>query len=142
MHVALYLIIWLISSGYAICSGGKPERLGTTILLFLSGSPLILHRLLAISLVDRGIAYAVIDILALPACIYLALSNRRHWTIWFCSAQLVAVLSHAAYAALSQEDSFAYWIMTRSPSYVQCIALILGTVMHHRKTLQRDGSHG
>ncbi|WP_068089270.1 hypothetical protein [Novosphingobium rosa] len=129
MRTVLYLILWGLCSGYAILAGGRLERLGAAIFLWITAGSLLLLLLPFVTAhMDVNLGGTLIDGLATPACFYLALSTRRSWTLWFCAAQVVALLGHMVHYLLTGEAGLAYGIMTRVPSYIQCFALLAGTI--------------
>lgn len=137
MRIAVFLILWFLSSGYAIFAGGKAERLGAAILLWIIAGSMLLQLPATGSSVDIHFGGMMMDGVALAACFFLALRINRHWTLWFCAAQLVVFLGYIAHSLLPGEAGLAYGIMIRAPTYIQCSALLLGTSAFHRKEMKR-----
>jgi hypothetical protein len=128
MRTALYLILWGLCCCYAFAKGGRLERIGAAVTLWITAGSLLLLVPFVTAHLDVNLGGTLIDGLATPACFYLALTTRRSWTLWFCAAQLVALLGHMVHYLLTGEAGLAYAIMTRAPSYIQCFSLLAGTI--------------
>ncbi|WP_241127091.1 hypothetical protein [Novosphingobium terrae] len=134
MRTAIFLILWLLSSGAAVLAGGRAERIGASIFLWITAGTAVLKLPYTAHHLDLDLGGSLIDALATPACFYLALTTRRSWTLWFCAAQVVALLGHMVHYLLTGEAGLAYGIMTRVPSYIQSFALLAGTIsFRHRQ---------
>jgi hypothetical protein len=139
VRIAAYAALWMFATGYAVVRGGQPERLGAAILLWLTAGPFIVTPFATVTslTLDRG-AMAV-DLIGLAGLLYLALKTDRNWPIWACSAQVIAVTGHLVRFLQLREDPLAYAAMIRAPAYIQCLALLAGTVAYHRRA-QKGGS--
>jgi hypothetical protein len=139
VRIAIYTAFWLSAAGYAILRGGPAERIGAAILLWLSVGVFVTQPFLALGYhLDKG-AF-LIDLIGLAGFLYLGLKSDRTWTIWACSAQVIAVVGHiVSFVALNQA-ALAYGVMTRGPAYIQCLALLIGTRAYSKKAAKDANS--
>lgn len=83
-----------------------------------------------------NVGHLVIDAIMLLALIQLAMRANRIYPLWLLAAQLIATAMHLERGLLSTIHPFAYWTLSRLPSYLQLIALLAG-VMAYRLRVNR-----
>jgi exosortase/archaeosortase len=128
-----------MTTGYAMVRGGGPERLGAVVLLWLTVGVLIIGPLLSMHLrIDW--AGVIVDLIGLASFLYLGLRTDRTWTLWACSAQVIAVIGHLVSYIQAHEADLAYGVMTRGPAYIQCLALLIGTRAYSNRAAKRASS--
>jgi hypothetical protein len=128
----LYMVIWLVAIALATLRGGSYERSGALIMLGVFALQLAVTPLLHPRFQSIYTAAALIDMLALAACIPLALRSPCRWTLWFAAAQLETVLGHGLRAITPAHWGINFTLLTDAPSYVQCLALICGTIAYQQ----------
>jgi len=138
VRIAIYAGLWLIVSSYAILMGGKLERAGTAIMLWLSAGIFFVRPFVDFSIFSLDISSLIVDLIGLAGLLYLALTTDRNWPLWACSAQVIAVTGHLVRVVQSGEAPLAYAAMIRAPAYIQLIALLVGTIAAQRSRAKRD----
>jgi len=126
----IYYIFLVTCCGYAIFRGSRPEYLGAAIMIVGSLSTLAIGRMVANSWtnVERGI-FAV-DIVALIALIYLALTSERFWPLWATAFHLLAVTIHTAMIVAPQITPWAFATGAVFWAYPMLLALAIGSYEH------------
>lgn len=127
---------------YALWRGAAPERavagvmLASFCLFWLFRDPQ-----------SDGMSYTyvhalqfAIDFATAIAFITIAIFANRMYTLWIAGFQIVALQAHLARYLTDQIAPLAYAIMIIAPSYLQIVALGLGTWMHVRRE-RRHGSY-
>jgi hypothetical protein len=83
---------------------------------------------------DRIIAsHLFLDLIVLAALVPIALRANRIYPLCILAAQLLAVVMHFNRGLAPEGMEFAYWLLTRVPSYIQIIALATGLYLHRRR---------
>lgn len=134
----IYMALWLLGSGCAILIGGKSERLGAAVLLWINIGSLLLQTEPSARYMDAYFSGFAVDGTALIVCLFLAINSKKYWTLWFCAAQVVAVMGYLVHYMIADVAGLAYTIMVRSPSYIQCLVLLVGSIHHMRHDRQGD----
>jgi hypothetical protein len=140
VRIAAYTALLLIVVGYAIHRGGEPERSGAAVLLWLSFGTFLFRPFIALNYLSIDMGTLIVDLVGLAGFLYLGLKIDRTWTIWACSAQVIAVTGHVVRYMQLQEAPLAYAVMIRGPAYIQCLALLIGTLAYRRKGLKAASS--
>jgi len=114
--------------------GGKLERAGAAVLLWLSVGTFLFRPFIEFRLVSLDFGSLIVDLIGLAGFLYLALTSDRNWPLWACSAQVIAVTGHLVRFVQIAEAPLAYAAMIRAPAYIQCIALLAGTIAFRRSS--------
>ena len=127
---------------FAWLKGDGPEKWTANVLV---GMVVLYHALhLAFPHDDTfdGIIYQhfVLDLLVLVALVPIAMRANRIYPICILAAQLLAVVTHFNRGAVPDGMEFAYWLLTRAPSYIQIVAFAIGLAFHRRR-IRRHGSY-
>jgi hypothetical protein len=121
--------------------GAAPERsvavtfVGLFVLPILILEPLVGRALI---LVDGGLYYAAIDIVAAIAFIVIALNANRNYALWLAGFQLVAVSAHGVRYVTDAVSPIAHATMVIAPSYLQLLFMAIGLIRH----VQREKRYG
>lgn len=83
--------------------------------------------------------HLLIDSLMFVALAYVAMRANRIYPLWLLAAQIISTAMHLERGIVAEMHPFAYWILTRAPSYLQMIVLIVGILAHRRRV--RRGIH-
>lgn len=129
----------IVVCAYGILFGGLPEKIAG--FLFLSADRLswefasrLAHRF---SFMEARIF--VVDVMLLACLVVLMLKANRFWTIWICSMQAIAVLSHLPMLFIPDLIPLAYRVVISIWAYPMLALLAIGT-WRHRDRLQRYGT--
>lgn len=79
------------------------------------------------------LSHLLLDLLVLVALIPVAVRANRIYPLCILAAQLLAVVMHLNRGLAPEGMEFAYWLLTRVPSYIQIIALATGLYLHRRR---------
>lgn len=124
----------LITIGYALVLGSKPERLVcyTLIVWLLSG--LLYTGLFGGALFIRIETAQLIMDLALTANLsVLSVAANRTWPLFAAAASLITISAHLSTLLLPDGMSQAYWILSEIPYFFILLSLLLGTLFHSRR---------
>jgi hypothetical protein len=135
LYYALLLSCWV----YALLKGGRPERIGTTIML--AGSLLTLATVSSqagsYTSVETGVF--IVDAVTFLAFLALAIWAQRFWPLWISALQLIGTLGHIVKLVDPHLMPKAYAFAAIFWSYPMLLILALGTFNHQRR-LKRFGS--
>lgn len=124
----------VLAVSLALWKGDKPERLGALIILQMT---LLQFASLAFKprvYSDIDLASAVIDLLGLVGFGVLATYAKRVWPIWAASLQLLSLISHFVRQADREAEPMVYVAMKSGPTFLALLALLIGTLMHIRRS--------
>lgn len=127
-----YLAFMTSCCGYALCYGGKPERIGAVIVILASflTSDLAPHGL---GWADASLNLLIIDGMTMLAITTLALSTNRYWPMWFAGFCLVGLMTHVAAAAMPEFAAKAYSLSQGFWAYPAIGSMALGTWFQRRR---------
>ncbi len=129
-----YFVFLVLCWGYALLKGGRPERIGTTIIAVGS--------VFSVAFVPRWVARAeaiesgilLVDLACLAAFILLAMRANRFWPIWVSALVGLSVLGHLARWYDGFEISMRVYAMSLAIwSYPMLALIAIGTFNHHRR---------
>ena len=134
------MILLFLVSAYAQRRGGAPEKLAAACMViamlttFWAG---LSHPSY------RGVQW---DMLLIDFGLFVALSilaglADRFWPIWLAAFQLVTVAAHGVSAYNPGILPVAYWWIVGKLSYPMVAILAIGTLRHHRRTLEGLQEH-
>ena len=126
----LYYIFLAACCGYAIFRGARSEYWGAAIMMIGSLSTLAVGRLVGTSWTGVEAGIFAIDMFALLALIYLALTTNRFWPIWATAFHLLAVTIHAAMFVAPQITAWAFATGAVFWAYPMLLALAIGSCEH------------
>ncbi len=114
--------------------GGKPEKLGATIVALSICIDLIVREWVGgWDFSTFSSSRLLIDLAELGLLLGLALSANRLWPIFSAATQMVAVAGSLAVWGSKGGMQVAYWAVTQLPLFGQLAALGLGTFFHLRR---------
>ncbi len=141
-RAALQYVILLGLCIFAWWKGDAPEKWTASI---LTGMVVVYH--LSHLIFPHGdgfdrivVSHLALDMFVLTALIPIALRANRIYPLCILAAQLLAVVMHLNRGLAPEGMEFAYWLLTRIPSYIQIIALATGLYLHRRR-IRRYGSY-
>ena len=127
---------------FAWLRGDGPEKWIAGVLSGMVALSLASHQFLPHDDTFDGIIYQhfVLDLLVLVALVPIAMRANRIYPICILAAQLLAIVMHFNRGAVPDGMAFAYWLLTRAPSYIQIVAFAIGLAFHRRR-IRRHGSY-
>ena len=138
--VGFYSILG-VSLFVAFRTGGRPERLGASILvamlvLQLCGRLIFTEAQFA-TLDGFSLASDLIGLIGFTVLGYFA---NRFWCIWAASFQLLSVSAHFARIADVAVEPLVYALMRSSPTLLAILAMLAGTANYHRRMQRRQAT--
>jgi hypothetical protein len=141
-HQLVYLVILLLSSGYALLRGGGPERAGASLVLLGSVLSVVLlsPKISPVSRFTRlESGVFLVDLLAYAASLILMLRANRFWTLWMTAMLGVELLAHLLAVPGMATFNLTYAIVERIWGYPLALLPAIGT-WRHRQRLRRYGT--
>ncbi|WP_295560577.1 hypothetical protein [uncultured Sphingomonas sp.] len=139
MSLPVFLILLILTCGYAGVRGGGPERWAASLLVAAYALGLPVHLAL------RGAGYdtallggAAIDVVLLVALIWLAHRSTRYWPLWLAGWQFAAVVAHLAKMLDPTMQATGYAVQAQVWGYPMVIALAIGAWRHCRRRRAGD----
>ena len=131
----LFYALLLANCGYALVSGGKPERLAAAMLLAAT----ILSKLFALEVFGhfRSFEFDVfwVDVALLLGLTALALNTDRYWPIWMTVLHAYTVIAHLG-ALANPGTVLVYMINSAVVSYPIVTMVGIATWRHHARLRQ------
>lgn len=127
-----YLFALLLGCGFALRSGGSPERTGAVIFLMGSFISYPAATLLGSDWQSTELGVLTVDVIVLASYTYLALRCDRFWPLWITAFHLVAVITHLAMLTNAEVVPFAYAVAQPFWAYPMLLTLIIGTVAYRK----------
>lgn len=121
---------------YAVFCGDAPEKIGSLIFVGAVIGDSLYHAIfpLGSSYDSINVGHLIIDVVMLVALAVLAMRANRIYPLWLLAAQIISTAMHIQRAIVPEIHPFAYWTLTRVPSYLQMILLAVGVAaQHHRR---------
>ena len=131
----LFYALLLANCGYALVSGGKPERLAAAMLLAAT----VLSKLVALEMLGhfRGFEPDIfwVDVALLLGLTALALNTDRYWPIWMTALHAYTVIAHLG-ALANPGTVLVYMINSAVVSYPIVTMVGIATWRHHARLRQ------
>lgn len=132
-HVAAFLILLVVSTGYAFWRGGAPERIGAAVVL--GGT---LASFFAVSgararWLNLETGLLVVDATMLAAILILVVRANRLWPIPMAALLIVQVAGHFLKTLDPHIYPFLYWLTSSLWSYLVVAILMVATRNHRRR---------
>jgi hypothetical protein len=139
LQSAFYTSLLFACWAYALLHGGKPERIGASILGMGSIATFLVVSAPAARFgsVESGILF--VDVAALAGFLALALRAERLWPLWLTALHAIGTAAHAVKLVAPGVIPWAYAFALAFWSYPMLLLLVLGT-WQHRKRLVRHGA--
>lgn len=123
--------LFALTAIYALLKCDWPEKAASLIFVGAILLDELHHALFPEGIYDQvNVGHLIIDAIMLFALIQLAMRANRIYPLWILAAQLIATAMHLERGLLSAIHPFAYWTLTRLPSYLQLATLCAGIVAH------------
>lgn len=144
LRYASAMSLLAMALAYALRRGGKPEGIAAAILVGIQIIDLLYHTVSGATGIYREVdlVHAGIDLLALVAIVWLALSADRFWTLWLGALQLIATLAHLIRVLDIEMYPIVYAVIIEGPFWGQMIVVALGTWLYaRRQRRQQEAGH-
>lgn len=132
----VFLIILLACCGFALISGGAPERIGAAI--YAAGSFGTLAMVSAPPIRFQGVEVGVfiVDVFVFLGFVALALRANRFWPIWVSALVGIGLAGHLAMLLHPQVIPWAYAVVLSIWSYPILAVMTAGTWLHRRRRIR------
>lgn len=132
-RIALFNLLQLGATCYAVTRGGLPERVVGCAMLAAT----LMTRAAQSDIATRfsGLEYGVfaIDAALLLALMYVAARADRYWTMWMAALHTLSTGAHLVRVVDHEELRFVYALLTAAWSYPMIALLVAGTARHRRR---------
>ena len=128
-HVALFNILMLAASTYALGWGGAPERIFVLMSVVALALSIHVHH---DGFLKLDVDLFLVDLAFFCALYCLSLFSTRFWPIWMSALQGLTVLSHAVILAPAPEGA-GYAILEQFWAWPMEMLLIVATFRHQRR---------
>lgn len=130
-----FIGLLLVACLYAFWRGGGPER--AVAWIFIAAWVISITIRYVTDLVYQRPAWITlsVDTAVLIALAVVTRRANRAWPVVVTSMQLLIVLSHVARTINAHQFPRVYIVMTKSWPYLQLITLLVGTILHWRRTV-------
>lgn len=129
-RVALFTVLLLLASGFAVLRGGAPERIVGVALLFAFVVTVALQQPMAARFVALEWGILAADALLLAILLGVALHADRFWPLWLAAFQALGTGAHLVRSLDHGIEPLAYAILLASWSYPMVLLLAVGTARH------------
>jgi urea transporter len=141
LHIALWLVVLVAGSGFALARGGPPERVVAALFLIAAALTFFTQaQLFKGDFRSMEVGVFLVDAGLLACLLAVTIFSTRFWPIWITGLQLVPVASHAIKLLMrvqilptSYATALAFW------SYPMVLILVIGT-WRHIVRVRRDGA--
>lgn len=132
----VFLVILLACCGFALVSGGAPERIGAAI--YAAGSFGTLAAASAAPVRFQGVEVGVfiVDVFVFLGFVALALRANRFWPIWVSALIGIGLAGHLAMLLHPQVIPWAYAVVLSIWSYPILAMMVAGTWLHRRRRIK------
>lgn len=137
--VVAFNILLLITCGYAIWKGGRPEQWAGAGLLVAAAATLLVHLPRTAHFRDIETEVLLVDLALLALLVGLALKANRYWPLWVSAIHASAVAVHLAKLA-NPALVWPVYAFAASVSSIPVQIILLWATIRHRKRLARFGS--
>jgi hypothetical protein len=146
LRIALFTILLIGSSGYALWRGGAPERIVALALLGAFAATLLSYTALAQRFTSVEYGILVVDIILMAVLAGVALLADRGWPLLLAGLHLSTLGAHAVKLFEPGMIRVTYAVMIAFWSYPMLIGLAIGTRRHRQRIrtsgVDRDWSAG
>jgi hypothetical protein len=129
MILVAFLAFWLVSCGYALISGGIPERIAAGIFLLAFPASRLAFSL-GWSVAGLSLGVLIVDLAMLLPMLWIALKANRLWPIPMAAMQALQILGHVLKLADPTMLPLLYWLSRIAWAYPMLVLLVLGTLRH------------
>lgn len=132
-----YLLVLVGCCGYALRSGGLPERKGALIILIGSLASWPAATIFGSNFRSAELGVLVVDCVVLVSYTTLALRCDRFWPLWITGFHVVAVATHCAVMVDAEVVPRAYAFAQPFWAYPMLVTLAIGTT-YYRKAVASE----
>jgi hypothetical protein len=133
MHRYIFVILLIVTCGYAIWRGRRDERVVAIACLVATMATRFLVSPVSIRYSNVELGLVLVDLAMLATFITIALHSQRFWPLWVAGLQLTTSMSHLLKAIDWQLLPKAYGAAVALWSYPILIILAVGTWRSHQR---------
>lgn len=136
--VAAFNALLLVTCGYAIWRGGKPEQWTAAALLTAAAATLLVHLPRTAHFRDLETEVLLVDLTLLALLLGIALKANRYWPLWTTAIHASAVAVHLAKLA-NPALVWPVYAFAASVSSIPIQLILFWATVRHRQRLKRFG---
>jgi|CXWL01.1.fsa_nt_gi hypothetical protein len=132
----IFWMFWTLvvsASAYAICFGGREERLVTVILVAAYFATFLLSRLSTLDWLQPQLGILATDSLASILLLFIALRSKRFWPLPIVAFQILPVATQLVATFGENLVSYGLGVAQGAWSYLQLIVLVIATTNTRRR---------
>lgn len=137
IRIAVFELLQVLVSGYALRWGGAPERIVGGLLLAAAWTSLLLPYDPKSVFRNLETGQLIVDLSLLAGLLAVALRANRFWPLWAAAIQLLAIGVHGVRSYDEGIVPIVYARLTGELAYPMCLVLAAGTWRYRRRL-----SHG
>lgn len=139
VRIAIFYLLQVLASGYAVARGGAPERIVGAGLLVAACASTGLNSGLPVRYLAVEVPILVVDLMLLALLLAVALRADRFWPLWVAALHGLGIGAHLVREFDSGVDRLVYGILLASWSYPIILLLWLGTLRHVSRSRRPSG---
>lgn len=130
-RVALFNLLHVVASGYAVVRGGAPERIAGVAMLVATLATRLVQSQAAVRF--AGVEWGVfcVDVALLAILLAVALEADRYWPLWMAALQGLGTTAHLSKLLEVELLRPAYAVLAAIWSYPMLVLLFCGALRHH-----------
>ena len=136
MHRYIFVILLIVTCGYAIWRGRRDERVVAIACIVATVATRFLVSPVSIRYSNVELGLVLVDLAMLATFITIALQSQRFWPLWVAGLQLTTSMSHLMKAIDWQLLPKAYGAAVALWSYPILIILAVGTWRSHQRRMR------
>jgi len=136
MHRYIFVILLIVTCGYAIWRGRRDERAVAIACIVATIATRFLVSPVSIRYSNVELGLVLVDLAMLAAFITIALQSQRFWPLWVAGLQLTTSMSHLMKAIDWQLLPKAYGAAVALWSYPILLILAVGTWRSHQRRIR------
>ncbi|HEX8639684.1 MAG TPA: hypothetical protein VF704_00865 [Allosphingosinicella sp.] len=137
--VAAFNALLLVTCGYAIWQGGKPEQWTAAALLTAAAATLLVHLPRSAHFRSLETEVLLVDLALLALLVAVALKANRYWPLWLSAIHAGTVAVHLAKLA-NPSLVWPVYAYAASASSIPMQLMLFWAAVRHRRRLARFGS--
>ena len=130
MHRYIFVILLIVTCGYAIWRGRRDERVVAIACLVATIATRFLVSPVSIRYSNVELGLVLVDLAMLATFITIALQSQRFWPLWVAGLQLTTSMAHLQLLPKAYGAAVALW------SYPILIILAVGTWRSHQRRIR------
>ena len=130
---SFFLLLLLVSCGYALWRGRKYERIAAMVFVMATVASVLGHSA-RLRYVEIEVTDLMVDTAVLFALVAIALASDRFWPLWVAGLQLVLSMAHLMKAIQADLIPEVYGAAERFWSYPILVILLIGAWRQNQRS--------